>query len=433
MERYSFEKAAIAINNRLHDEVGKREQLRIFRQVHDAGPISRTYKHRATKYYCSECGCEVQWIGQKECPQCHARWKAAPVEDHRGWERGYHMELEAKGDIQVCRIYRVERHTWFGKPVGRDVWEVERIMYAPTGERRVFSRSVQGISMYYDAFSRWSSISIKREYKNMGYRAINRYNLDLASFHIKSLTEQWQYKDIPAILNNHKLDSGVLKIIAYPWAETVLKTGQIILFKYCVKYLRVLNADEVKALNICNRNHYMLKDPGIWLDHIELLKHFDLDIHNAHYVCPKDLHQAHNELTARRRIEWERIRAEEKLKHIGKEREAYVKRWANVLPLTLSGQDLAIRPLQSVDEFADEAKAMHHCVFANEYYKRANCLILSAKDSEGNRLATIEYDTASNKIVQCRAACNQVPKRDAEIRQLITSHRSDFERMLRAA
>ena len=76
---------------------------------------------------------------------------------------------------------------------------------------------------------------------------------------------------------------------------------------------------------------------------------------------------------------------------------------------------------------------MHHCVFANAYYESKKCLILSAKDSKGNRLATIEYDVKRGSIEQCRAACNAVPARDAEIRALITSHTKDFKRLLKAA
>jgi len=116
-----------------------------------------------------------------------------------------------------------------------------------------------------------------------------------------------------------------------------------------------------------------------------------------------------------------------------KARAGYTKRWGMLLTLSLTSENLSIRPLQSVDEFAEEGNAMHHCVFANAYYESNSSLILSAKDAKGDRLATIEYDVKRGSIMQCRAACNQVPKRDAEIRQLITSHRSDFERMLRAA
>ena len=64
------------------------------------------------------------------------------------------------------------------------------------------------------------------------------------------------------------------------------------------------------------------------------------------------------------------------------------------------------------------------------FIKRPNCLILSAKDGEGKRLATIEYDMKNLTIVQCRAACNQVPERDAEIRGLINSNTATIQKLV---
>ena len=78
---------------------------------------------------------------------------------------------------------------------------------------------------------------------------------------------------------------------------------------------------------------------------------------------------------------------------------------------------------------------MHHCVFLNEYWNynlHPYSLILSAKDDKGKRLATIEWNMKTNEIVQCNAACNQVPERDKEIRQLITYNKAKFVRLERA-
>lgn len=414
--------------------------MQIYRQVFQPGLIFRKYrsKYHPMKHYCSECGAQIGVATQKECPVCHAKWTAETKEDTRRWERSYHMEMEAKGDIQVCRIYRVERFVRMTHEKQYCVWEVERIMYAPTGERRVFSRGIQCMSWYYDAFC-YGPIKLKREYRNMGNSAELRYNLDMSSWHIRSLTEQWRYKDVHSLLNLFHGDSSVLRVIAYPYAETMLKTGQEKLFKYLVNEIRLLPRGAEHAINICTRNHYKINDPSMWLDHLEMLCYLRLDTHNAHYVCPDDLSKAHSELLVRKRKVDEKRRAERelranqrKLKRMEKEKQSYAERWGKALEISLKGKNLSVRPLQSVDEFAAEGAAMHHCVFANEYYKKPN-MILSAKDGDGNRLATIEYNIRKGTIVQCRAACNQVPARDAEIRRLITRHRNDFQRLLKAA
>lgn len=437
MANVSFEQRCIAINNTLKGLPKGRTEKAIYHHVFEPGLITRMYRRRKV-FYCSECGSEIGVLTQKVCPVCHAKWKAETTEDRKGTERYYHMELEAKGDIQLCRIYRVERHTWYGKAASINVWEVERIMYAPTGERRVFSRGIQCMSWYYDAFC-YGPIKLKREYRNMGNSAELRYNLDMSSWHIRSLTEQWRYKDVHSLLNLFHGDSSVLRVIAYPYAETMLKTGQEKLFKYLVNEIRLLPRGAEHAINICTRNHYKINDPSMWLDHLEMLCYLRLDTHNAHYVCPDDLSKAHSELLVRKRKVDEKRRAERelranqrKLKRMEKEKQSYAERWGKALEISLKGKNLSVRPLQSVDEFAAEGAAMHHCVFANEYYKKPN-MILSAKDGDGNRLATIEYNIRKGTIVQCRAACNQVPARDAEIRRLITRHRNDFQRLLKAA
>lgn len=437
----AFDKQCTAINDRLRSIPKGDRERKIYDSVYQPGIITRMYCRRKV-FYCSECGSEIGVLTQKVCPVCHEKWKEKVCEE-KGREVGYHLTMEAKGDIQLTRIYRVERMTHYGKQAKRFVWEVERIMYAPTGERRVFARGVQCMSWYYDAFSIGSPIKMKQEHNHSQYGASSsqlRYNLNVWSYDIRSLTEQWKYKDIPGLMKDFEGDTSVLRVIAYPWAETMRKTGQERLFRYLVSEMESLPAGCHHALNICTRNHYTIKDPSLWLDHLWLLKYLRLDTHNAHYVCPKDLVAQHHELLERKRREEERRAAvrrerekQRKLERMEKEKADYRKRWAKVLPLTLSAQNLNIRPLQSVDEFAEEGTSMHHCVFSMGYYKKSSSLILSAKDADGNRLATIEYNTKNKEIVQCRAACNQVPKRDAEIRSLITSHQQDFEKLLRAA
>jgi len=444
----NFELVATAIHKRIKPLTQKQADA-IYHRTFQSGAISRKW-HGKHVHYCSECGCEMEYIGQKKCPQCGVKWAAKPekYERSRVANRAYHMELEAKGAVQVCRFYLVERETHFGKKVSWHVMEVERIMYAPNGERKVFARGCQGLSWYFDAWSYYSPMTIRREGKYMSDKATMRYNLDVYSYRIKSLTQQWQYKNIPALMSDYKNSTSVLRVIAKPYGETLQKTGQYEFFDYLVNHYKYPPKDVVPALNICTRNHYHIYDPSLWLDHLELLKHFKLDMHNAHYVCPEDLRAAHQELYERKRREDERreaarlaaYRLAEEQRRMERDRlyKEMVENWAAkmgaILGLSINGTNLSIKPLQSIDEFKKEGDAMHHCVYAMRYWdinQHPNTLILSAKDGEGKRLATIEYNTQRHNIVQCRAACNAVPERDKEIRQLITDHRKDIEALLK--
>ncbi len=436
MARKEFERRAIALNKRLK-EPGKTLSAKIAARVFPAGPIYRTWRKRSV-HYCSECGCEIEWTGQKECPQCHTKWTAKP-EAYERRSTDYHMIMEAKGDLQLCRIYRVDRFTGFGKKVINGVYEVERIMYSESGERCVFAKSVCMMSCYYDAFSLWSDLELRREPSNQSYNAEMRYNLSVGSYHIKSLTRQWRYKRVDDLMREYENDTSVLRVIAYPWGETARKT-QPTLFDHLVMRTKLIPNGLEHTINICNRNHYTISDCSLWLDHMVLLKHFKLDTHNAHYVCPSDLQTVHAFLVARRRKEIEREIAErrrrEQERRIKQHKEAvaaYTERWGKALMLSLSGDNLRVEPLHSVEEFAEEGKAMHHCVFSMGYYKSETSLIFSAKDGEGKRLATIEYDTRRGDIVQCRAACNAIPQRDQEIRSLIISNKKTIALALKPA
>ena len=73
--------------------------------------------------------------------------------------------------------------------------------------------------------------------------------------------------------------------------------------------------------------------------------------------------------------------------------------------MEIKDEDIVIRPLESVTQFYQEGKAMHHCVYQNGYYKRKDCIILSAQ-KDGKRLETVEVSLKTFKIVQSRSVCN---------------------------
>ena len=92
------------------------------------------------------------------------------------------------------------------------------------------------------------------------------------------------------------------------------------------------------------------------------------------------------------------------------------------LGIVIENDAYIITPLQSVADFYREGEAMHHCVFANEYYKEAQSLILSVRDKQGNRVSTIEFDLDDMRIVQNRGIQNSVPKDKRNIDKLVKSN-----------
>lgn len=403
--------------------------------------------HSKCHAYCSHCGSEVRVLTQKECPVCHKKWDSAESVERpsRVYNYGYLCHMTVMEGLQVLRFWYVGY--WFkpGRKTDYYVREVERQFIRSDGERKGFALS-RPMSTFgrYDAWNWSSDITIRetvsRYYGYYGDTTTPRFDLPCAHTVVKRVIPLLRRNGLRKSLHGTYYPVNLVRgLLTKPQIEQLWKIGQYKLAEYAVEH-RPLCDETMASVRICHRNHYRVKDAKLWIDHILTLRRMHLDIRNAHYVCPKNLEKAHQEMVNRQNRRAERQRRMERaeryaksLAAMNKERTAYVKRMGAILSLSLSARNLRIRPLQTVDEFAEEGLAMNHCVFENRYYNHKDCLILSAKDSKGNRLATIEYDMKRGTIEQCRAASNGVPERDEEIRNLITSHRQDFERLLKAA
>lgn len=90
-----------------------------------------------------------------------------------------------------------------------------------------------------------------------------------------------------------------------------------------------------------------------------------------------------------------------------------------------------ITVLDSITAYKEEGTAMQHCVYRNQYYKENSSLILSAKDQDGNRLATIELSLKNWEVLQCRGKMNSVPKYYDEIVSLVKNNVKLFKQAKR--
>lgn len=399
-----------------------------------------------TRSYCSSCGGEVRVLTQTECPHCHKKLGKPEHADRpsRHWEREYLCVMNVMEGLQVMRFWCFEYHLNPGHKTNYFVSEVERQFIRNDGERQGFAKGTQAFAYNCDAWCFYKPITIKPLNKRgyYGSKIDARFDLPCEATIVKSV--------IPILRRNglkysmHGIWHPVyitLGLLKDPEIEWLWKIGQYNMAVYVAEHYIGLDKDTAAAIRICHRNHYTIEDPNLWLEHIKTLQKLNLDVHNAKYVCvdQDELRRKHEEMVLRLQRKREKEEAERRAKReaeLAKMQLHWSEHFAKILPLSLKADNLSIRPLQSIDEFKSEGKAMHHCVFAMRYYdynEHPNSLILSAKDGKGERLATIEYDTKKLSIVQCRAACNAVPERDKEIRRLINSHKAEIVSLLKAA
>ncbi len=218
---------------------------------------------------------------------------------------------------------------------------------------------------------------------------------------------------------------AIIQLLVNPTAETLVKQGQMDVFRYMLKR-GDYELPYRYALNICHRNGYIIKDASMWFDYMDMLGEFNLDTHNAYYVCPLDLKQAHDRLMEKKR----KLEEKEKLEWIKDEESKYHKDKAAFLGICFEGNGITISVLQSVKEFYEEGKVMHHCVFSNEYFKRKDSLILSARIGS-KRIETVEVNLKTFSIVQSRGVCNKDTEYHDSIVKLVNNNMNLIRKCLK--
>lgn len=199
------------------------------------------------------------------------------------------------------------------------------------------------------------------------------------------------------------------------------------LIGHVIECEKPLNQNIWMAYKVARRHGYDFQgELWRWVSYVNYLYANGMDIHNPHYVCPANLVEAHHRMIDERdrrlrmRMEMQRrINEAKRLEEAMRYEAEYIEQHKRWLALVIVGDGITITPLQSVSEFKAEGDAMHHCVYSNGYYKKADTLIMSARDESGNRLATIEYNLKTGRVIQCRAACNAEPKRYNDIVSLV--------------
>ena len=182
----------------------------------------------------------------------------------------------------------------------------------------------------------------------------------------------------------------------------------------------------IAALRICRRNKYVPADLRDWQDYTKILFDLGKDLHNAHYVCPADLHEAHQKAVREANKEKDKIELQRKLREAEKKLDKFIQHMQAFLDLHFESENIVIRPLRSPVEYVHEGNAMHHCVAS--YQDRYDSLILTARNRKDERIATCEVDLQTYRIIQIRGLQNKPTEYNDEIAILLTKNMSKIRR-----
>ena len=378
--------------------------------------------HPGRKIICMECGSTFEGNitkGKAVCPVCGKTLNVQESKKRTFMETRCFLYSMCFQGWQVNRYFYVIKSCKQGKTASLEIHEVMQKWVNPMGKLVVRARRFRPMSYYRDAWDYSSELKTRPYTKHVStYFCIDRYDVGYYSSHTASILPELKRNGYDG-LDHYAVDIVELQrlILTDNHVETLWKSG---FFEFAKLHEKL--SEFWTEVKICIRNHYHIEDVGLWKDMVSNLRELAKDTHNAVYVCPDNLTAAHDRWQHKVEAFRNRQRFLKQKEEIQSEEPGYYKRMKAFLGIVIENDAYIITPLQSVADFYREGEAMHHCVFANEYYKEAQSLILSVRDKKGNRVSTIEFDLDDMRIVQNRGIQNSVPKDKRNIDKLVKSN-----------
>ena len=372
--------------------------------------------------FCTECGKEFDSEareGEVVCPHCGRtltvfRTRRLHLKEfkmfvvvtvHQGWQVVRYIELWKQ-------INRFGVH-----PIAFDWCEVAQVWINDKGESRTRAVSIS-YNFYRSSFRYNTPLQIRQKEKTYDFIPAGVYSPQ----RILPVAKRNGYdgrvgKDSPSFV--------IKLLLTNTYYETLWKAG----YRKFLCDTKEINALQLNwpSLKICIRQHYKPKDAGLWYDMMSNIRRLELDERNPHYVCPANLKAMHDEMEHRVIVKRNKEEAEKRRAELRKD-QALLNKKKMYFGICFGNGQVNVTVLSSIYEYEEEGEKMHHCVFTNRYCAKKDSLILSAKDTAGERLATIELSLKSYKVIQCRAAHNKKPERYDEIVRLVESHANDFRK-----
>lgn len=408
------------------------------KDIADAKKAYAGIYYGAKEAWCDVCGHVWQsdlWKNPKEkevCPHCGARGKAIKGAGKTMSESKYYATCVRRcGEWQVLRTMFCHRIT--RKGCEKKFWyknEVFQRWMKPDTKDVVIGYGVYGCCYYYDQWNttgRWEIRTDHARYEAVGEVCGRSY--------LTAIVKRNGLKALRKEMNARWL---LWLMIHEPKAEILAKGGQWEMLNY-LTYSHKELTDKWPIVRVAMRHGYIIKDASMWCDMVDALARCGKDCHNPMYVCPENLMKAHDDamLMDARREDREAMKEADNKERIWAKKiiddrliaESYYKRVGKWLGIVIKVGDIEIRPLQSVKAFYEEGEAMHHCVFRNEYYKKGDVLVLSARKA-GARMETIELSTKTWTILQCRGRFN---KNSAYHNKIVGLMNNNIDKYRRAA
>lgn len=357
---------------------------------------------------CTECGNFFPDMMKLEdgetdfCPHCGTGIKIETTRKRTDREIEYFSIVTTCKGWQVLRTFYMEKNCKAGKAAYYYIDEVIQLWIKPDNELVAIAKPRLMNSAYItDMWSHGGDLEI-RHYQDV-------YNVNVnATYPVMRVLPEWKKYGFTKAISQISVFALLRKLQYDTKVETLLKAKQYDLLRYAV-HSSYKVSNNWPSIKICLRNKYMVKDASMWFDYLNLLQRYHKDLHNAYYVCPKNLRSAHDYYMDKRKKEQEREERKRDIKkmlEMKKYEEEFLQLKSKFFDINISDGNIVIVVLKSIDDFKQEGDALHHCVFTNQYFKQKDSLILSARIGD-KRIETIELSLKTLDVVQSRGVCNK--------------------------
>ena len=394
--RNKFERAILAQSRYLRP-ITKTQMQWAFRECID----HFAYRLPKGNTTCMDCGHSWQMIEPTErctCPQCGADLEVITTRARKLKQRQYFTVLTTSGGYQVLRMYLLIVGMEKGYRAKSSVIEIGQYWWSESGQQTIVAIQ-RTLGRHIDSFAYYSPMAVRRD--NEAYQCIAHCPLYPKTKAIDTLRRNGFLSEC------HDIAPSVLipALLTDSRAETLMKAGRTEHLRYFLSRARKID-EYWQAYKITLRKGYDITDIALWCDYVDMLKRLGKDMHNAHFVCPENLQEAHDivqrKLQTKEDKEAEARRRQKTLEN--EERFQTLK--APFFGIAFTDGVIQVKVLESAQEYLEEGKALHHCVFTNEYYLKKQSLILSAR-IDGKRIETIEVSLETMKVIQCRGLQNK--------------------------
>ncbi|WP_374173188.1 PcfJ domain-containing protein [Flavobacterium tructae] len=362
------------------------------------------------KFHCLEC--RHSWKPESQSKSCEKYIKCTVCEGRlkmQGCNQVHFREIEYSAVLDVCAGYQVVRiicsHKHMKKNTTPTYFHKEVIQHwiNPQGEVRTMSLSTNIFSGAYDAWQYYSALEIRpKDFQNSPKYRINPYKV-FPKIKVLSVLKRNGFKTgfyniAPQILFTSLLKDSI--------TETLFKSSQTSLLSYYLLSHEQHIRENWQAVKTCLKYGYKIEDFKIWEDYIVLLRWFKKDLNCVSFVCPENLNEAHDKLVVKKR-ELQRKKYLMKMRaEIQQAQILYTQEKKQYFGLRFSEKDITISVLENVTDFMEEGDSLQHCVFTNEYFKKKDSLLLSAR-IDNKPVETIEISLSKMEVAQCRGIKNQ--------------------------